>query len=138
MKKIVAFFFSLLVLLIAPPAVLAQDPGLGIQPGEALNSQTFDALNPLVQAGDPAVTATIQTPAGIINRVLIFAFPIAGLILFLMILVGGFEMISGATSKKSMDQGKQRITSAVIGFGILFVAYWLVKLVEAMFGVKIL
>lgn len=107
-------------------------------PGQPVTNDTFDALNPLTQFGDPAVSATLQTPAGVINRALTFAFPIAGLILFLMIVWGGFEMISGATNKKSMDQGKQRITAAVIGFLLLFVAYWLIKVVEAVFGVKII
>jgi hypothetical protein len=31
-------------------------------------------------------------------------------------LLGGFQMLSGANNSKSLDEGKQKITSAIIGF----------------------
>jgi hypothetical protein len=68
----------------------------------------------------------------------VFAFPIAGIILFLMIVWGGFEMVTGATNAKSMDAGKQRITAAVIGFILLFSSYWLMQIIETVFGLAIL
>lgn len=102
---------------------------------EKVTNSQLDAFNPLKIAG--STQTALSTPGGIISRVLFFAFPIAGLILFVMIFWGGFEILSGAASKKSMDAGKQRITAAVIGFFLLFISYWLVKLVELVFGVKI-
>jgi hypothetical protein len=85
-----------------------------------------------------AVKADLSTPGALISRVLTFAFPIAGIILFVMILWGGFEMISGATESKSMEAGKQRITAAVVGFLLLFAAYWMTQLVQIVFNVSIL
>ena len=106
--------------------------------GQPITNAQLDQLNPLIQNGDPALAAMLSTPAGVVNRVVVFAFPIAGLILFVMIVWGGFEMLSGATTKKSIDTGKQRITAAFIGFLLLFLAYWIVVIIEAVFGVKIL
>lgn len=126
--------------------------GIVVPPGTAPTSETFKNLNPLIIGSEDGsnpdrnsilaaflgVDYTSPSPAGFINRALTFAFPIAGLILFIMIVWGGFEMLSGATSKKSIDQGRQRITAALIGFVLLFTAYWIIKVVEAMFGVAIL
>jgi hypothetical protein len=106
---------------------------------------TFNALNPLnIAAGRPGQSArspfftVLQTPGGVISRALAFAFPIAGMILFLMIVWGGFEMVTGATNAKSMDAGKQRITAAVIGFILLFTSYWLMQIIGTIFGLAIL
>ncbi len=108
-------------------------------------NETFNALNPLnIAAGRPGESArspyfaALQTPGGIISRLLLFAFPIAGMILFIMIVWGGFEMVTGATNAKSMDAGKQRITAAIIGFVLLFVSYWLMQIIEVVFGLAIL
>lgn len=103
---------------------------------EEVTNEQLDAFNPLKIAGSDQ-SAALSTPGGIISRVIEFAFPIAGLILFVMLFWGGFEILAGAASKKSIDAGKQRITAAVIGFILLFVSYWLIKLIEAVFGVII-
>ncbi|MBD3279499.1 MAG: hypothetical protein GF390_02180 [Candidatus Pacebacteria bacterium] len=97
----------------------------------------LNSLNPLNTTNSPFADE-LSTPAGIINRIIFFAFPLAGLILFVMLIWGGFEMITGAASKKSMDAGKQRATAAVIGFALLFVSYWIIWLIETIFNVPIL
>lgn len=106
----------------------------------------FDKFNPLIiERGDAGRNAEIvtkvdkfSTPGGIISEALTFLFPAAGLILFVMIVWGGFEMLSGAASAKSKDAGRQRITAAVIGFVLLFSAYWIAQILEAIFGISIL
>ena len=105
--------------------------------------ETFDLLNPLKQlssgeAKDDFFTDGAVTPANIINRVMKFLFPIAGMILFVMLIWGGFEILGQAATKKSMDAGRQRITAAIGGFFLLFISYWLMQLIEVIFGVKIL
>lgn len=129
----------------ANPKTGPSDQGSLLDAVKGPTNKTFDALNPLNIAaglkGEPAKSPyfrTFSTPGGIISRALLFAFPIAGIILFLMIVWGGFEMVTGATNAKSMDAGKQRITAAVIGFGLLFVSYWLMQIVELVFGLSIL
>lgn len=109
------------------------------QPGQPVTDETFDSLNPIkITTSDPELAQELSSPAGFLNRVMQFAFPISGLLLFLMIVWGGFEMLSGATTQKSIEQGKNRIVAALIGFLLLFVAYWIMTIVETIFGVKIL
>lgn len=99
------------------------------------NSETFRRLNPL--RASPYVQA-FSSPGGIVSRILVFAFPFAGLILFAMIVWGGFEMITSAASSKGTEAGKQRVTAAIVGFMLLFSAYWVFQIVEEIFGVTIL
>jgi len=100
-----------------------------------VNQSTLNALNPL-QASTKA--QQLSTPGGIISEFLKYAFPIAGFILFLMLIFGGFRMLTGATNSKSVEEGKGMITSAIFGFLLLFAAYWIVQLIELIFGINIL
>lgn len=102
------------------------------------DDEFFDTLNPLVISNSPYAD-DLSTPGGIISRLLLFLFPLAGLILFVMIVWGGFEILAKASdSKKALDAGKNRITAAIVGFLLLFASYWLVQIAEVIFGITIL
>lgn len=111
-------------------------------PGDAF----FDMVDPLQHGGGETIlddraspyANQLKSPGGIVSRLLDFAFPIAGLILFVMLVWAGFEILVGAPSKKSIDAGKQRATAAIIGFLLLFATYWIFQIIETVFGVKIL
>lgn len=77
------------------------------------------------------------TPGSLISTAFPYLFAIAGLILFVMIVWGGLEIMMGAASAKSADSGKQRITSAIIGFFILFSVFWIGQIVQIIFGLNI-
>lgn len=114
-------------------------------PYESPSNSFFDMLNPLRHAGGEnifedapsAYADELSTPGGIVSRVLTFAFPLAGLILFVMLVWGGFEILIQAPSKKGIDAGKQRVTAAIIGFILLFSSYWIWQIIEVIFGVII-
>lgn len=76
--------------------------------------------------------------SGIINLLIPLAMTLAGLILFLMLIAGGFQMLTSASDPKAADAGKQRITTALIGFLIVFASYWIVQILEVVLGVNIL
>lgn len=114
-------------------------------PYEVPSNKFFNMLNPLQHAGGEnifeekasAYADTLSTPGGIVSRLLSFAFPLAGLILFVMLVWGGFEILIQAPSKKAIDAGRQRVTAALIGFMLLFASYWIWQIVEVIFGVVI-
>ncbi len=118
----------IIAFLALPTSVGAQAPIEG--------NYTLDEFNPLHIAQSP-LADDLSTPRGILSQVLAYAFPLAGLILFVMLVWGGFEILSGATTKKSLDSGKQRITSAIVGFLLLFSSYWIMRVVEIVFSVNI-
>lgn len=115
------------VILVAPSGVQASI-------FEGPTESEFQTLNPL---NSGSLAGELDTPGEIVSRVLLFAFPLAGLILFFMLVWGGFEMIKDATSK-GMEAGRQRVTAAIVGFLLLFTSYWIIQIVEYVFGVVIL
>lgn len=101
---------------------------------EGLN---FNELNQAI-FGSGGPREAFKSPRGIIGFILPFLFTLAGLILFVMIVWGGFEMLSGAADPKKQEAGKQRITAGIIGFLIIFAAYWIAQLLQTIFGISIL
>lgn len=106
-----------------------------------LLADTFDMYDPLKIGNSGSANypkKDFSNPGKVISEALNYAFPLAGLILFVMIIWGGFEMLAGAATAKSKDAGRQRVTAAVAGFFLLFAAYWITQIIEVIFGVKIL
>lgn len=64
------------------------------------------------------------------------AFVLAGLILLFFFILGGIGMISsaGKNDPKTTEQAKQTITSAVVGFIVVLISYWIVKLIGLIIG----
>ncbi|HUV46604.1 MAG TPA: pilin [Candidatus Bathyarchaeia archaeon] len=79
-----------------------------------------------------------NTVADVINEALKYIFPLAGLILFFMLIAAGFLMLTSAGDEEKNKKASAILTSAVIGFVILFVSFWLIKLLETVFGFKTL
>lgn len=113
----------------------ARAPEQQIESG--LSQEILDQLNPL-KIGQSPYIEEFSTPAGIINRLIIFIFPIAGLILFVLIVWGGFEMLTSPANKSNYETGKNRVVAAVIGFILLFCSYWIIQIIEVIFSVNIL
>lgn len=60
------------------------------------------------------------------------AFVVAGIVLLVSFIIAGIGLISGAgnNNPEKLEKGKQALTSTVIGFVVVFTAYWIVKLIE--------
>jgi hypothetical protein len=65
---------------------------------------------------------------------------IAGIIILVMFILGGYSLIAGAGSNNpdQAEKGKKMITSAVIGFVVVFAAFWIVRLLEVITGTTFL
>jgi hypothetical protein len=61
---------------------------------------------------------------------------VAGILLLFLMIGGGISLIAGAGSgnKESMERGKQAVTSALIGFIIIFASYWVIRIIEIITG----
>lgn len=81
-----------------------------------------------------------RTPGNIINQALTaVVFPIAGVGLIILILWGGFQVLSGSLSGKqnNIDLGKKRVTAAIVGFVLLFLIYWIWRLIALATGLSV-
>lgn len=75
--------------------------------------------------------------ASILNVSLPYIFSIAGVLLLAYLIWGGFNYLTSMGDPKKAEVGKSRITHAVIGFFIIFVAYWLVQIIDFVFKLGI-
>jgi hypothetical protein len=68
------------------------------------------------------------------------ALVIAGLILLVFMIVGGIGIIGNAGSEnpERLEKMKKTIMSAIIGFIVVFCAYWIVQLISKVTGVGII
>ncbi|MDO5561862.1 MAG: hypothetical protein Q4G02_03795, partial [bacterium] len=76
---------------------------------DKLKKESLAEINPLKES---SVLGVSSTPGDIINRAMETAvFPIAGIALFILILLGGFQMVTASFSGKAnyVDLGKNRI-----------------------------
>ncbi|MBU0619294.1 hypothetical protein KKD62_03610 [Patescibacteria group bacterium] len=79
-----------------------------------------------------------QTPAVIINKLVPYVFVIAGLILLGLIISGGFELMTSAGNPETMKKGQGKIASGIVGFLIIFLAYWIAQALGIMLGFNLL
>lgn len=88
------------------------------------------------KSGVPGISALGQEDLGkLINFLLPYLFGIAGLILLLYLLWGGFMLMTSQGDAKGVEAAKTKITHAIIGFVIIFIGYWLVQLLGLITGV---
>lgn len=76
----------------------------------------------------------------VVSLILGIAFVVAGIVLLVSFIIAGIGLISGAgqNNPEKLEKGKQAITSTVIGFVVVFTAYWIVKLIGQVTGLELL
>ena len=74
-----------------------------------------------------------DTPASMVNLLVRVIFVGVGLILLVMIIVAGLAMIAGETSD-SKGKAKTTMTSALMGFLVIFAAYWILQIIQIFTG----
>jgi len=94
--------------------------------------------------GSDAGSVTLEGPTGFrfsslgdaLGKAVPFVFAVAGFGLLLMLLAAGFSFLTSAGDAKKMETAKGSLTSALAGFLIIFVAYWIVQIAGTVFGIK--
>jgi len=78
--------------------------------------------------------------ADLVSIILSTAITISGVLLLFLLIFGGISIIIGAGKgdPEATARGKAAATAAVIGFGVIFVSYWIIQIVEYVTGYAIL
>lgn len=96
-----------------------------------------------VNIGDPKVFApagTFKTFGDIVSVIVKNAFVFAGIISFVLLIIGGLGVIVGAGSgdTKKLEQGKKAVTGAVVGLLIVVLSVLIVQVIATITGADIL
>jgi hypothetical protein len=77
---------------------------------------------------------------GLVSLIIRIGFVVSGILILFFIVFAGFQIIAGAGSGNpdSAKKGQQAATSAVIGFVVVFAAYWIVRLIEVIIKVNLI
>jgi len=74
---------------------------------------------------------TFPTLGDLVNVLVKNVFVLAGVLLFVLLIFGGLKyIISSGGDEKAAEQSKNAITAALIGFLIIFAAYWIVEIIS--------
>jgi len=99
----------------------------------------FDQLNDAIPGLKTPFQPTSAPNVGeIVDTILPYLFVVAGLILLVMLIYGGFHMMIAANDQKGLQEARGKITNALVGFLLLFISYWLVQIMGVIFGVDLL
>lgn len=72
----------------------------------------------------------------IISKLLPYIFTIAGMLLLIYLIFGGFQLMLSRGDPKAAQSAKSHITNALIGFIIVFIAFWVVQIFGRIFGLQ--
>lgn len=84
--------------------------------------------------GDVAKIADLETLFG---RVINIALGLAGIVLFVMLLLGGFSYITSGGDPKAAEGARKTITSAMIGLIAILVSYLILVFITKITGVDV-
>ncbi|EKD67039.1 MAG: hypothetical protein ACD_48C00626G0003 [uncultured bacterium] len=101
-------------------------------------------MNTLAQLTIPGSTEPIPYPTGfkftntasVVTGITNYVYVISGIVLLVVILSAGFTLLTSAGDAKAMEKGKKGLTNGIVGFVIIFVAYWLVQIAGIVFGIE--
>lgn len=76
----------------------------------------------------------------IVSALITGSISLAGVILLFILIMGGLGMIqaAGKSDPQQMEKGKKAATSALIGFIVVFMSYFIVKLIEEVTGLNLI
>ena len=87
--------------------------------------------------GDAKAIDTFKNINAYVSAILPNVYTVAGLVLFGLVLFGGFHYITGAGNQEKLEKGKAILTSALLGFAILFGSFWIIQIIQVLTGVPI-
>ncbi len=102
------------------------------QPGQG----GVDLGNCLRLADDTPVSMVYTSPAFLVNLIVSNLFIISGVLLVGLIITAGYKFIT--KGKEGVQEAQQILTNALLGFILMFSAYWIVQIIALITGADIL
>jgi len=135
MKKALVLFFLIFSIFVLPSLVFNTDQLISPVRADTADVE-IDLSEYLTLSDGQRVSEVFDTPASMVNLLVRVIFVGVGIILFGMIVISGLAMVAGGTSE-SKDKAKTTMTSALIGFLVIFSAYWIIQIIQVFTGADI-
>lgn len=84
--------------------------------------------------GDP-VSSKYGTPADLVNLITKNLMVVGGVVIIFMVILAGFKFMGDTT--KGKEEGLKIIKTTLIGFILMFSAYWIVQIIKVITGADI-
>lgn len=84
--------------------------------------------------GDAAQLSDLPTYFG---NVLSAVIPLIGMVAFIMILAGGFKILTAGSDAKNLEAGKSTITLAVVGIALAIISWLVLLTIQTVTGVQV-
>ncbi len=121
--------FGIILTVLSAPVALAQMGGTGGTGGSGYTGGTgggeITLANPLGS----------QSLADIVSAILSALFTISIPIVSIMVMVGGYYILTAAGNEENLKKGRQTITYAVIGFAVILLANGVVSLIRQLLSI---
>lgn len=131
-KKLLLVVFFFLALFSVPTKVFAVEEGAGAT--TSADFVTVPLSDKMVLKDGSQVRQIFNSTDDMVNLIVKVVFVAAGLVLFFMIVGAGFALIQG--DSKDKDKAKSTMTSAAIGFIVMFSAYWIMQIIQIITGIN--
>lgn len=86
---------------------------------------------------DPLPSGRFTNLASVVTNVLPILFSVAGIILLAYLVWGGFDYLTSMGDPKKAEGAKNKITNAILGFILIFSAYWITQIIDYVFKLKV-
>lgn len=90
----------------------------------------FDQLEANIGLNDD-----VRSIGGIISAILPLVWSLAGIVLVAYFIFAGFQFMTSGGDPRKAQAARGKITDALMGFLIVFTAFWIVELVGIIFGI---
>lgn len=98
---------------------------------QKINIGGQDIEGPLTISGVLPQDITLAT---IVNRVVSFVIPLAAVLLFFVLIMGGYGYLMSQGNPEKVKSAQAKITAGIIGFVLLILSYLVVRLITYIFG----
>lgn len=86
--------------------------------------------------GEGSCPNTLQDFAEVFLNILEILIPLGGLVLFVMLLFGGFNFIFSGGDPRKVEGARNTITYAIIGMVLLAAAFFILQIIASITGVE--
>ncbi|HJX45796.1 MAG TPA: hypothetical protein VJ399_01360 [Patescibacteria group bacterium] len=78
---------------------------------------------------------TIQSVEYLFNNIISIALSLAGIVLFILLIMGGFKFITAGGEPAKVEGARKTLTSAIVGLIVIILSFLILRIIQTLTGV---